>query len=131
VDGINEIEVPLSNVVVDNIVEGGGLSRGAAFWMGNAIVQTGLAPQEIAKKISIGEIDITKLPIAEDEKIASAVGEIAVKTVERIANNRKEREKLLTTLGEGRKPYLYVIVATGNIYEDVIQAQAAANKVQI
>ena len=128
VDGINEIEVPLSNVVVDNIVEGGGLSRGAAFWMGNAIVQTGLAPQEIAKKISIGEIDITKLPIAEDEKIASAVGEIAVKTVERIANNRKEREKLLTTLGEGRKPYLYVIVATGNIYEDVIQAQAAAKQ---
>ena len=32
VDGIDEIERPLPNVVVDNIKKGGGLSEGAAFW---------------------------------------------------------------------------------------------------
>ena len=128
VDGVDEVDVPLPNVVVDNIVEGGGLNRGAAFWMGNAMVHTGLTPQEIAEKISVGEIDITKLPIASDDKIASVIEPIAKKTVDRIANNRKDRENFLNTIGEGKKPYLYVIVATGNIYEDVIQAQAAARQ---
>ncbi len=65
VDGVDEIEIPLPNVVVDNIVEGGGLAKGAAFWMGNAMVETGLNPQEIAEKVSIGELDLTKLPIAD------------------------------------------------------------------
>lgn len=128
VDGVDDLEVPLPNVVVDNIVEGGGLQRGAAFWMGNAMVQTGLTAQEVAEKISKGEIDITKLELASDDKIYQTVENIAKKTVERIANNRKDRENFISTIGEGRKPYLYVIVATGNIYEDVIQAQAAAKQ---
>ncbi len=128
VDGVDEIDKPLPNVLIDNIIEGGGLSRGAAFWIGNAIVQTGNTPQEIAEKVSTGEIDITKLPIAEDKKIMDAVYAVARLMVERIKNNREKRDNYLNTIGEGEKPYLYVIVATGNIYEDVIQAQAAAKQ---
>lgn len=128
IDGIDDMEVPLPNVVVDNIVEGGGLSSGAAFWMGNAVVQTGLEPQEIAKKISIGEIDITKLPIVDKTRIYDAIYPIAQKTVERIKSNREKREEFIKTLGEGNQPYLYVIVATGNIYEDIVQAKAAAKQ---
>ncbi len=66
VDGVDEIDKPLPNVVVDNIKEGGGLERGAAYWIGNAMLNTGLTPQEIAEKIAAGEIDITRLP-AQDE----------------------------------------------------------------
>lgn len=128
VDGVDEIDKPLPNVLVDNIKEGGGLSRGVAFWIGNAMVNTGLTPQEIALKVSAGEIDITKLPIAEEKKIMDAVYETAKMMVERIKNNRAKREDYLNTIGEGQKPYLYVIVATGNIYEDVLQAQAAARQ---
>jgi beta-lysine 5,6-aminomutase alpha subunit len=128
IDGVDEIEKPLPNVLIDNIIEGGGLSRGAAFWIGNAIVQTGNTPQEIAEKVSTGEIDITKLPIADDKKIMDAVYSVAQQMVDRIKNNREARDNYLKTLGEGEKPYLYVIVATGNIYEDVIQAQAAAKQ---
>ena len=36
------------------------------------------------------------------------------------------REQLVAMTGEALKPYVYVIVATGNIYEDAAQAQAAA-----
>ncbi|MGB4437842.1 MAG: lysine 5,6-aminomutase subunit alpha, partial [Sedimentibacter sp.] len=128
VDGVDEIEKPLPNVLVDNIKEGGGLSRGAAFWIGNAMVNTGKSPQEIAEKISAGEIDITKLPIADENKIMEAVYETAKQMVEKIKNNRAKRDNYLNTIGEGNKPYLYVIVATGNIYEDIIQAQAAAKQ---
>ncbi len=128
IDGVDEIEKPLPNVLVDSIKEGGGLSKGAAFWIGNAMVQTGKTPQEIAEAVSTGEIEITKLPIADENKIIDAIYKTAEKTVEKIKNNREKRNEYLNTIGEGRKPYLYVIVATGNIFEDIIQAQAAARQ---
>ncbi|MBU5437005.1 lysine 5,6-aminomutase subunit alpha [Tissierella sp. MSJ-40] len=128
IDGVDEIEKPLPNVVVDNIKEGGGLGRGAAYWIGNAVVNTGNTPQEIAEKIARGEIDITRLPAANEEKIREVIFDMAEKTVERIKANREKRSDLISTLGEGKRPYLYVIVATGNIYEDIIQAQAAARQ---
>ncbi len=128
VDGVDEIDKPLPNVLVDNIKEGGGLSRGAAFWIGNAMVNTGKTPQEIAEKISAGEIDITKLPVADEKRIMEAVYNTAGQMVDTIKNNREKRDNYINTIGEGSKPYIYVIVATGNIYEDVIQAQAAAKQ---
>lgn len=128
IDGVDEIEKPLPNVVVDNIKDGGGLPRGAAYWIGNAMINTGLTPQEIAEKVAIGEIDLTKLPISDEEEIKETIYKIAGKTVDKIKAVKEERENLIDTLGEGAKPYLYVIVATGNIYEDIVQAQAAARQ---
>lgn len=128
VDGVDEIEKPLANVLVDNIVEGGGLERGACYWLGNAILNTGLTTQEIAENISRGEIDITRLPAADEGKIRDTVEEIARETVDKIREKRGEREKYLSTIGEGERPYIYVIVATGNIYEDIVQARAAGKQ---
>jgi beta-lysine 5,6-aminomutase alpha subunit len=128
VDGIDEIERPLPNVVVDNIKKGGGLSEGAAFWLGNAMVALGKTAQEIAEGIAAGEIDLMTVPVQEESKIVKTIEAEAAKMVERIKNNRADRDHFITTIGEGPKPYLYVIVATGNIYEDVLQAQAAARQ---
>lgn len=126
VDGVDEIDKPLPNVLVDNIKEGGGLEQGAAYWLGNAIVQTGDTPQEIAEKIGRGELDITRISTASEEKIQDTIYELDKETVDKIKQNRNKRDKLIDTLGEGEQPYLYVIVATGNIYEDIVQAKAAA-----
>lgn len=128
IDGVDEIGKPLPNVLIDNIKEGGGLERGIAYWLGNAIVQTGDSPQEIAEKVARGELDIIRLPAAKEEKIQATIFELAQEGVERIKANRKKREELISTLGEGNKPYLYVIVATGNIYEDIEQAKSAARQ---
>ena len=62
VDGVDDVDNPLPNVVVDQIKEAGGLPTGAAYWMGNAMVQTGKNPQEIAEDVAAGKIEITKLP---------------------------------------------------------------------
>lgn len=128
VDGVDEIERPLPNVVVDNIKQGGGLSEGAAFWLGNAMVAHGKNAQEIAEMVSKENLDLTKIAIQDDAKIKAVIEQEAKKTTQRIAENRAQRDNYLKTLGEGPKPYLYVIVATGNIYEDVLQAQAAARQ---
>ena len=128
IDGVDDIDRPLPNVVVDNIKDGGGLSLGAAYWIGNAMVYTGKEPQQVAELVAAGELDLTKVPVAEEEKLKSTVTELSKKVVERIKQNRAQRKELIETLGEGKQPYIYVIVATGNIYEDVLQAQAAARQ---
>ncbi len=128
VDGIDDLERPLPNVVVDNIKKGGGLAEGAAYWLGNAIVHTGDSAQEIAEKIARDEIDLTKVPVQDKDQVKSVIHALASATTARIKANRTFREEKLETLGEGPKPYLYVIVATGNIYEDVLQAKAAARQ---
>lgn len=127
IDGIDEIGTPLPNILIDNIKEGGGLERGAAFWIGNAMIQTGDDPQTIAEKISRGELDITRLEVASEEKIKETIYPIAEKNVAKIKENRETRDAYIEK-GEGKKPHLYVIVATGNIYEDITQAQAAGRQ---
>lgn len=128
IDGIDEIERPLANVVVDDIKASGGLGEGIAFYLGNAMVQLGKTAQEIAEMVAKGELKLTEVKLAPVEKIHARVEEEARNMVARIAANRAERDNLIQTLGEGPRPYLYVIVATGNIYEDVLQAQAAARQ---
>ncbi len=128
VDGTDEIGTPLPNIVIDNIKKAGGLSTGIVYFMANAILNTGLSPQEIAEKIASEELDITKLPSKPEPEIIAKGEEMAKAAIEKIKTNRAKRDEYLNTIGEGPKPYIYVIVATGNIYEDIIQAQAAARQ---
>ena len=128
IDGVDEYNVPLPNIVVENIQKGGGLSLGAAHYIGNAIVNLGLEPQQIAEKVAKGELDLTTLPAADSFDIVLAVCSIARSTIERIKSNRGRRKEYLDKFGDKEGPYLYVIVATGNIYEDITQAIAAARQ---
>src|SRR5216683_2309147 len=50
------------------------------------------------------------------------------KASSRIADTRAARDSWLQRFNESRTPWIYVIVATGNIYEDVKQAEIAANQ---
>ena len=128
IDGVDEVDTPLPNVVVDHLKEAGALPTGAAYWIGNAIVQTGKTPQEIAEEVAAGKLDLTKLPTCSQEEAAEALKPAIKSTFERIDAQIAKRKEYLDTIGEGKEPYIYVIVATGNIYEDVIQAQAAARQ---
>jgi len=128
IDGVDAHEVPLPNVVVEQLHQTGLLGQGVLYFLGNAMLETHLTPQQIAEKIAHHELDITKLPIHSDEKIRDVVAPYVETTLQRITDNVAQRNRYLDTLGEGAKPYIYVIVATGNIYEDVVQAQAAARQ---
>lgn len=128
IDGVDANSVPLPNVVVDSLKAAGVLSEGALFYVGNAMAVLGLTPMEIAERISAGTLDITKLEIKPLPEIQKALEEPIKASIERIKARRARREKYLREIGEGPKPYLYVIVATGNIYEDVVQAEAAARQ---
>lgn len=128
IDGVDSNEVPLPNVVVDAIKDKGVLSEGVMFFIGNAILETGLNPQQIAEKIAAGELEITTFPIRPMEEIQNAIQPFVDENINKIRERKAKRDNYLDTIGEGPKPYLYVIVATGNIYEDVVQAEAAARQ---
>ncbi|MBT9153687.1 MAG: L-beta-lysine 5,6-aminomutase alpha subunit [Firmicutes bacterium] len=125
IEGVDGDGVPLANLVVEDITRGGLLSRGAALALGNACASLAETPREVAEQLAAGRISLAKLPFRPDAARALA-DTYTDQALRRIASRRKEREQLLATLGEGERPYLYVIVATGNIYEDVTQARAAA-----
>ncbi|MDP3057965.1 MAG: lysine 5,6-aminomutase subunit alpha, partial [bacterium] len=103
----------------------GGLPRGAGYFIANACVNLYLEPAQVAEQVAMGRISLGKLP----EKPLPArqlLAEMAQSGLNKIAARRRERTELIGRLGEGDTPHLYVIVATGNIYEDVTQARAAA-----
>ena len=128
IDGVDENQVPLPNVIVDDLKSKGVLGEGALFYIANAMVNTGLNPQEVAEKVAAGALDLTKIEVADKAALDSVLQPVIDASIAKIRARRERRENYLNTIGEGPKPYLYVIVATGNIYEDVVQAEAAARQ---
>ena len=128
IDGINEVGVPLPNVVVDHMVEKGLLPLGACYAVGNAMAETGLSPQQIAEMVERGELDLSAVPAHDQKQIEDVILPVASAYVARIKANRAERDAFLNEYGDKQGPLLYVIVATGNIYEDIVQAKAAARQ---
>lgn len=128
IDGMDANGVPLPNVVVEALMAKGVLSQGALHFLGNAVIETGLSPMKIAQKMAKDDFDITKIKVHPHAEIEKALAQYIQHSVNKISDNRRRRENYINTIGEGAKPYLYVIVATGNIYEDVVQAQAAARQ---
>lgn len=128
IDGVDDNQVPLPNLVVEYLKDKGVLAEGVLFFIANAMIQTGLKPQQIAEQMALGKLDITKVVTRDAKEIAAVLQPVVDENINRIRTRRERREHYLNTIGEGPKPYLYIIVATGNIYEDVIQAQAGARQ---
>ncbi|SDC51519.1 beta-lysine 5,6-aminomutase alpha subunit [Melghirimyces thermohalophilus] len=128
IDGVDTEGVPLPNVVVDHLLEQGRLSAGAASWVVNAALHENITPQQVAERVAAGSLSLTEIPQVEWASLLREGERLAAQGLERIAANRREREEQIRRLGEGRKPYLYVIVATGDIYEDIIQGKSAARQ---
>jgi len=128
IDGVNSVDVPLPNVVVDHLLEKELLPMGAAFHIGNAMLETGLSPQQIAESIELGELNLFKLPVRDVNAAHDVILPAADAAVERIRQNVRQRTAYLAEYGDKEGPFIYVIVATGNIHEDVIQAKAAVRQ---
>jgi len=123
-DGVNCDGVPVPNLIVERLKEH--LTGGVARYYVNALIKSGKTVEELNHAIACG-LDILKFDLADFEHIKKKGRELAAKAGERIKKNVTYRNKKLKEFQKSAKsPMLYVIVATGNIYEDVKQAQAAA-----
>jgi beta-lysine 5,6-aminomutase alpha subunit len=122
--GVNEIDVPLVNVVAEHARDllPGGIMRPFVDLMN----QTGRSAQEVAAGVAAGDLTLAEVPADRRAAAEARAGELAREGVARIDAVRLRRNELVAQTGEPLKPYVYVIVATGNIYEDAAQAKAAA-----
>ncbi|HEX7739785.1 MAG TPA: lysine 5,6-aminomutase subunit alpha [Marmoricola sp.] len=119
---------PWVNRLVDVVRADTGLEQGVALPVWDALVR-GEAEDLItlAQKASAGSVTM-RTPTGRDAQRARSLAKrqvgAGIRTIDR---RRREREQMVRRIGDApRQPWIYLIVATGDIYEDIPQAQAAA-----
>jgi len=128
IDGVNSEDIPLANILVDQLKEENVLNRGLAFWLGNSMLYHDLNAQEVAEEAAKGSFKLTEIPIQDETEVKKLIDTKAKEMITFIKNNRQDRDDYIERLGEGITPQKYVIVATGNIYEDIEQARSAGRQ---
>lgn len=128
IDGVGEDRVPLPNIIVDHLKERGKLEDGAALHIANACLELNLSPKEVSEEVASGRLDLSSLPWHGQEACREKAVELVKPAIEHIKAQRQRRESLLESLPVKETPWLYVICATGDIYEDMVQARMAASQ---
>ncbi|HEX4702526.1 MAG TPA: lysine 5,6-aminomutase subunit alpha [Pseudonocardiaceae bacterium] len=121
-------DVPWVNRVVDTVREHCDLAQGVVLPVFHALRQHNLATlTDLAEATAAGQIQFT-VPTGRDADRAEKTARTAIaKGIRTVDRNRARRDKLVATLGDPpRRPWIYLIVATGDIDEDVVQAANAA-----
>lgn len=128
--GADHENVPWVNHLVDRVRADVGLEHGVTTPVWHAL-RRGDAPDllTLAQKAASGSVTFT-LPEGSALKTARRSARSAVaRGIRSIDSQRARRAKLIARHGDpARKPWIYLIVATGDIYEDIPQAQEAARE---
>ncbi|PID27599.1 MAG: D-lysine 5,6-aminomutase subunit alpha [Candidatus Cloacimonadota bacterium] len=128
IDGANDDGEPIPNIIVDHLKNKGAISKGAAFWIANAVVATGKTAQEVADMVEADELDLTDVEIQNQDAVFKVLEDLTDRMLKHIRSQKEFRENQFKKHGPRKVPSIYVIVATGNIYDDVIQAKAASRE---
>lgn len=116
---------PLSNVLVDKIHEQKLTGFGVAYFLGRALCEGATSIQEAAEALAYGgAIESPSSEVSLDE-VRGALSAPSDEAIARIDKARSDREAFQSKFPEPEQPLKYVIVATGNIYDDATQAKAA------
>ena len=126
IDGVDATGVPLPNVLVEKLQRSGLLEQGLTAWLAKTAVATGRGFQEIAEAVAAEKMEVKETADIDARRWRELAESEAAAAAGRIAARRDERRRMMEQASPPSKPLLYVIVATGNIYEDAVQARAAA-----
>jgi len=130
VAGADPDGIPWVNRLVDAVRAEVGLEHGVALPVWDALRRGEHADlTELAQKASTGGVRF-QVPEGRDATRATSSARKQVgRGIASIDRRRRERESLVRRIGDApRQPWIYLIVATGDIYEDIPQAQAAARE---
>ena len=119
---------PWANRLLDTVRGDVGLEHGVCLPVWDALLRGEAGDlAELAGKASVGSVRF-RLPEGRDaNRAAAAAGKAVGVGLRRIDARRRERERLVKRWGDPEQtPWVYLIVATGDIYEDMPQAQQAA-----
>ncbi len=126
VEGVDDAGTPLANRLVDRLHQHKLLGRGVSYYLGREMMRRRCSVLEAAEQIAYGGEE----PSADGHEAGAAISETlrapVAAALARIDGARDEREANKARLGMAEQPWKYVIVATGNIYDDAVQAKGAA-----
>ncbi len=122
--------IPWVNRLVDVVRDQVGLEHGVALPVWDAMRRTKERDvTTLAQRAATGGVTFAVPEGAAAERAATASTRAVRRGITAIDRRRTERERLVARIGDApRKPWIYLIVATGDIYEDIPQAQAAARE---
>ena len=127
VEGLGDEGAPLVNLAVDRYHQAGLLHRGISFFVGRALSNGARSVQDAVEKLAYGpDVDRAEAGGPTVGEARRALAPHVDAALERIDKAREQREALKARIKPGESPLKYVIVATGNIYDDALQAKAAA-----
>ena len=127
IDGAGPRGVPLANALVDRLQAAGVLDKGAAYWLGRALMMGAQSPVDAVDKLLRLPIDqLSPASPEEERELREMMRQEARAAFDELIARCERRRQLRNELGVPGTPQKYVIVATGNIYDDVEQAKAAA-----
>ena len=125
VDGVDSHGYPLPNQLVDILQQKGLLCSGASAYFAAAMLESLRDASTTASLIEQGKIvfgDLSKFSLLD---IREKENELARKAIDVLDLTRKRKRQKQKITPISRQPWRYMIVATGNVYEDRIQAGAA------
>ncbi len=128
VRGADSDGIPWVNRLVDAVRADVGLGHGAAVPVFHAMARAGVDDITVlAQQAAAGSVRFA-LPEGKEATAARRSAKRATGAGLKIVDRRRvERERLVARHGDPKqRPWIYLIVATGDIYEDIPQAQAAA-----
>jgi beta-lysine 5,6-aminomutase alpha subunit len=125
IDGVDKFDVPIVNLIVDDILKNGDLGLGVSTYLAASLKATNLDLSTLVERFLDGRESLTKHPLPGAEETTTILRPYFENPLSQIKKNRKLRSELKNKYPR-KQTEIYVIVATGNIYEDEIQAKAAA-----
>ncbi len=124
IDGVDEEGIPLANVIVDAAKAAFGLEKGISTIIASSLKFYQCDLSQWLLGMQTGKMEVKNLPLSKKE-IKELLDPYLIPTLNKIKENKKVRAAYLEQYPE-KKTQIYVIVATGNIFEDIKQAKAAA-----
>ncbi|WP_238165806.1 lysine 5,6-aminomutase subunit alpha [Kribbella caucasensis] len=122
--------IPWVNRLADTVRADVGLEHGLALPVWDALIRGEAEDLSVlAQKAATGSVTF-RLPEGRDAvRARAAARKAAAYGLKRIDARRRERDRLIKRHGDPeQRPWIYLIVATGDIYEDIPQAQTAARE---
>ena len=121
--------MPWVNRLADAVRESAGLEHGIALPAWDAMLSGGYdSLASLAEAAAHGKVSF-RIPAGKDAAAAMSAARAALASGFAVIDaNRARRQQLIAETSEPPRPWIYLIVATGDIYEDIPQAQAAARE---
>jgi len=127
VDGVTDQEVPLPNRLIDILVDDGCLEQGISKPFAAACLKSGRDPQTTAQLIDQGFLSLNGFADFSPTQVREKELELCAGAIETLDGSRQRKQARKDQYPMGEMPWKYLIVATGNIYEDRTQAISAVH----